>query len=142
MVDYPGRFKVEDIFLKKLSCTTVVFCTASGNSDIELRITEKMDFILVEVSVGMKQKEKTGKSSETVKNSLRGELGSAVIMYSQCHGTRTVKKNLLVCYTFISKARLLPRKFHGLGASQIRCLSSCGKVGHHHVFHKHYYPIG
>lgn len=110
-------------------------------SDIELRITEKMDFILVERSVGMKQNEKADKSSEAVKKSLRGELGSAVKMYSQCCGTRTVK-NHLVCCPFISKAGLTPRKFHGLGASQLRCLSSCEKVGHHHVFHKHYYPVG
>lgn len=76
-----------------------MFCSASDNGDIELRITEKMDFILVEVSVGMKQKEKAGKSSEAVEKSLRGDLSSAVIMYSQCHGTCTVKKKIFSCVT-------------------------------------------
>lgn len=70
-------------------------------SDIELRITEKMDFILVERSVGMKQNEKADKSSEAVKKSLRGELGSAVKMYSQCCGTRTVKKPSCVLHLHI-----------------------------------------
>lgn len=69
-------------------------------SGIELRITEKMDFILqVEINIGMKQKVSAkplfaskGKSSEAVKKFLRDELGSAVIMYSWSCSICTVKK--------------------------------------------------
>lgn len=45
-----------------------MFCTASDNSDIELRITDKIGFIPVGISVGMKQKDKSDSSSEGMKN--------------------------------------------------------------------------
>lgn len=77
MGDYPGRLKAEDIFLKTLKQELCFILFLIIESDTELRITEKMDFIPVKISVRIKHNKKADKSRRAVEKPLRGQLSSA-----------------------------------------------------------------
>lgn len=65
------------IYFLKPWCKSYVLYFASDNSDIELRITEKMGFNPVEISVRIKQNEKADKSRRAVNKTLTGQLSFA-----------------------------------------------------------------